>query len=197
MTKVDKLLSEEKLTRHQIQIWGGKLGPEKWQDFIARWNFLGMPYAIIETHNKIKFKKGFTSYDSLDPKMLHRLRIFGESGDLDIRHDFPVIHWRYIGNENLPPKIAEVYKTEDFWAEKNNANKEFFWEEKEAFLWGKYRGEKAGKSIWHEDRVAKARPAYPIDHRPQRVKIKYKVFSEQGHSSFVWFTKLKGGHDRE
>ncbi len=152
-----------------------------------------MPYGIIETLNKIEFKKNFNKYSSLDPVRVRRLRIFGESGDLDIRQDHSVLYWRYVGRGDLSPQILEDNETEDFWVQKMNVNKKFFQEEKEAFLWGKYKEEKAGQSLWHENRVAKAKLAYPVDKKPQQVKICYKLLSENGQVAFIWLTGLKGG----
>jgi hypothetical protein len=189
--KIDELLAEERITKDKIQIWGGEIKENEWQQFINSWDFSGMPYTIIETFKEIKFTKEFSDHANLNPKTMQRIRIFGKSGDLDLRSDFPSINWRYIGKSDLPSKIKEDKKTENYWDK--NEDKEFFLEEKEALLWGKYWSKHNGRNLWLDNRVARAELSYPVNGSPKRVKICYKTFSERGCISFLWFTELKGG----
>lgn len=195
MTKIDKLLAEEKITRDKIQIWGGEITEKEWRQFINCWDFSGMPYAIIETTKEIKFVKEYSAYADLDPQTIKRIRIFGESGDLDLRNDLSAITWRYIGEKNPPSMIKADKRIENFWAK--NEDKEFFLEEKEALLWGRYMDKHNGKSLWHDNRVARAELSYPVEGKLERVKICYRAFCEQGCISFLWFTGLKGGAEDE
>ena len=185
MTGVDELLEEKRISRDDIQIWGGEIEENGLKEFISKWDFSDMPYRIIETVKEI-----ILTTDNIDikPDIIERIRIFGKGGDLDLRRNSSRFIWRYIGKNPLPQSI----EGEDFW--NKNPSAKFFVEEKEALLWGRYNQD---IDLWHDDRVGRAKLLYPVSEKPERVKICYKTFSENGVISFVWFTGLKGGAKNE
>jgi hypothetical protein len=155
--------------------------------FISRWNFSKMPFIIIETLKEIKIIKN-PNFSDIAPKLIERIRIFGNGGDFDLKRETFCFRWRYIGQDNPPLDI----NGDNFWGK--NPDKQFFQEEKEALLWGKYN---QNKKSWHDNRVARAKLSYPINGNPERVKICYKTLSEGGCISFVWFMELKGVTENE
>lgn len=185
MTSVNELLKEKRVSRDDIQIWGGEIDESGLKEFISKWDFSDMPYRIIETVRDIVFTR---ENIDIEPELVERIRIFGSGGDLDLRRNFSHFIWRYIGGNSLPQDI----EGENFWSE--NFSVKFFVEEKEALLWGKYN---ENIKQWKDDRVARAKLLYPTDGNPERVKICYKTFSQNGVISFVWFTGLKGGVENE
>ena len=189
MKSFDDLLKEKRISRNDIQIWGGEIEEKEIKDFIRKWDLSDMPYRIVETVKDITISKDKDNID-IDPEIVERIRIFGDGGDLDLMRDSSCFRWRYIG-KNPPPQDITA---EDFWEKKENRDKKFFVEEKEALLWGRYSQD---MKQWHDDRVAKTKLLYPINGNPERVKILYKTLSEKGVVSFVWFTGLKGGAEDE
>lgn len=187
MTKINKLLNEKRISKDEIQIWGGEIKEKELQGFIKSWNFSDMSFVIIETFKEITITKNSGNIN-IKPEIVERIRIFGNAGDLDLRRDSSCFRWRYIGRNRPPSNIT----TESFW--EKNPDKKFFLEEKEALLWGKYN---QNMKLWHDDRVARAKLSYPVNGNPERVKICYKTLSEKGCVSFVWFTELKGGAENE
>ncbi|WXG41607.1 MAG: hypothetical protein WED07_12730 [Candidatus Freyarchaeum deiterrae] len=180
--KINDLLEENRISKNDIQIWGSEIEENSLQQFISKWNFSNMPFTILETLKEIIIKKNF-DFSKIPSNQVERIRIFGQDGDLDLRRDTNRFIWRYIGNNN-PPKNTNG---EDFW--KKNPDKKFFIEKKEALLWGRTYDPK--RSIWQEDRVAKARLSYPVKGNSNFAKIHYKTLSEQGVISFVWFLEIK------
>jgi len=185
MTGFDYLLKEKRISRNDIQIWGGEIEEKELEEFIKKWDLSDMSYRIIETVKEIAMTKDNIDIDS---EIVERIKIFGGDGDLDLRRDSSCFRWRYIG-KNSPPQDVTA---ENFWDK--NPSKKFFMEEKEALLWGKYN---QNMRQWHDDRVARAKLSYPVNGNPERVKICYKTLSEKGVISFVWFTELKGGAEDE
>ena len=154
------------------------------KEFFKKWNFSDMQFVILETFKEITFGTDFNK-NKIGAELIERIRIFGNSGDLDLRRNNHKFIWRYIGKNNLPEGID----SENFWEKYPDIK--FFVEEKEALLWGKYD---INRKLWHDDRVARAKLYYPVNGNPEMVKICYKTFSERGCISFVWFTKIKGGN---
>ncbi len=173
----------KRLSKKDIQIWGGEIEENILQKFISKWDFSNMPFTILETITEIIIEKK-VDFSKIPSDQIERIRIFGQGGDLDIRRDANLFRWRYVGLNN-PPKDSEG---KNFWEEEKNSNKKFFVEEKEALLWGKYDSK---KNLRQEDRVAKAKLSYPVQGNPKFAKIRYKTLSEQGVISFVWFLEIK------
>lgn len=185
--KMEKLFKENRKSKLDVQIWGGKEKGDELHTFFKKWKFINMPFVIIETIKEITFTNNI-DISNMDIGLIERIRIFGTAGDLDLRRNSTWFIWRYVG-ENSPPSNI---KGHNFWEE--NPNIVFFVEEKEALLWGKYDH---SKKLWHDDRVAKAKLAYPVNGTPERAKIHYKTLSEKGSISFVWFMEIKGDEENE
>lgn len=178
--------AENWITEGDIQIWGGIIEEDNLQQFIRKWGQSDMPFAISETVNKMAVKNCDVSTLKIEP-YTDRIRVFGESGDLDIRRDNNYFKWRYVGTNRLP-KDLKVDK-ENFW-EKNKSEK-FFMEEKEALLWGTY---KQDEESWQDNRVAKAKLSYPVEGHPGKgVKIRYKTLSNCGIIVFTWLLTIEEG----
>ncbi|MDY6856508.1 MAG: hypothetical protein SWO11_17755 [Thermodesulfobacteriota bacterium] len=187
------LLFSNRVSEGDINIFGGTTGEDSedtLSDFVDKWNFrdMHMPFAILETIKEIEITKGLDT-SKIDPYTIERIRIFGKGGDLDIRRvDNNQFLWRYVGNEEKPEKAGG----KNFWETEDSNGMKFFVEEQYALLWGKYDQK---RSIWHDDRVAKAKLSYPINASPERVKISYKMLSKGGVVSFIWLTGIYGGEE--
>lgn len=200
MIGIDELLKEERINianKDRFQIWGGEINLKEAVEFINSWDLSGMPYIIIETFGEIVIKKTSVPV-TFNPELTKRIRIFGDSGDIELRNDSSLIKWRYIGQ--VEPSADIRTRAKDFWKEHNT--KKFFVEEREALLWGRYKGKSTDESeqerdFWYHPRVATAKLFYPVDGNPEQIKICYKTLSENGCISFVWYTGLKGGTDNE
>ncbi|ODS36719.1 MAG: hypothetical protein A7315_04630 [Candidatus Altiarchaeales archaeon WOR_SM1_79] len=182
MERIDKvmgkLLEEERISKGDIQIWGGKIKEEELQEFMKKWNFSDMQFRIKETVKEINIDKN-KNLDLQDVELIERIRIFGNAGDIDLRRNGNRFIWRYIGEDsppsNLPGHVC------NFWGKDKNSNKKFFVGYREVILWNK-----------NDPRVAKAKLNYPIKNA-ERVKIRYKTLSEGGIISFVQFIEIKNG----
>lgn len=187
MIEIDKFL-EERLTRDNIEIWGGKIAEKHLTSFINLWDISTMPFIILETLEDIRITRSSDCL-KIDPYMVDRLRIFGKDGDLDIRRDSNIFFWRYIGESNLPEGI----EGKSFW-EENPDRKFFTGDEEYALLWGKYDSR---RRLWFERRVASANLSYPIENNPKRVRVQYRTLSENGILAFVRFLAIEGDEPDE
>ena len=122
---------------------------------------------------------------SLPEETIVRVRVFNESGDLDIRRHGDRYHWRYVGTQKPKGEGKE-------WTQPEGTH--LFVEEKSFYLWGwKERGKRR-----FESQVARANLEYPIDPENAFVKLKCRVYSVDGTISFVQYMGLEaveGGRD--
>ncbi len=129
--------------------------------------------CICEGFNGIRFS---TQQElSLDDMM--RLRVFNESGDLEVWKIDDGFGWRYIGETkdieggNKPIKLFD---------------KGYFRREKNVRLWGI----KTRDGLRYEPRMAAANLEYPISNKTDRVKLKLIEYSKDGVVQFVRYVCL-------
>ncbi|MBD3192829.1 MAG: hypothetical protein GF308_19475 [Candidatus Heimdallarchaeota archaeon] len=178
-----ELLKTSKKQRNDFEVWGGKLGLTHLIEFLNEWDFEKMPFKMIETVNEISLHTNRYPWNDIDVDLLKRIRIFGKKGDLDIRRDHYDLFWRYIAIKNEKPPVK--YRNNDFW--EINQDKEFFFSDGEAFLWGRYNED---LDEWKENKVAKAKLNYPIK-GCDKLKITYRTYCYNGQISFVRFKNIK------
>jgi hypothetical protein len=179
----EKLIEEVKqplCSREHLAIWGGTCTEDVLTDFLDGWPLERMTYRIWESTDRIDFEEG--SLPS-NVTLLERGRLFGDGGDLDLRRDGDVFHWRFVGEHNVRPPQGYDTDENDLWAQYPDAA--FHCYEETALLWGKREG-----NHWHDDRVAAAKLNYPEHDNAERVQVQYKVYSRAGHVEFVWLTGL-------
>ena len=181
--KFEELLERVKqpvVGSEQLSILGGVCPEDQLLDFAKGWPLEQMPYRIWEYTDRIQFERDKLPAQE-DIVLLERGRLFGEGGDLDLRRDGDLFRWRFIGQaEVAPPKGCEA---EDFWDAHGDVTFHCYTET--ALLWGERGGDH-----WHDERVAAADLRYPVDGEPERVQVKYKVYSRAGQVQFVWLTGL-------
>jgi hypothetical protein len=118
---------------------------------------------------------------------LERARLFGTSGDLDVRRDGDCFRWRYVGEGDLAPEGDTLQYP-------GTLENPVYRREREALLWGTRENE---QGQWFEDRVAGAGLTYFADppalpeNVEDRVKVKYREYTRAGRTLAVWLLRLE------
>lgn len=167
--------------RHDLAIWGGVCAEAELPAFLTAWDLGEMPFRIWEYASQIDFQRS-TLPDSIS--LLERGRLFGEGGDLTLRHDGAGFCWHFIGPPEARPPAD--HKAEDFWS--SNHSLTFHRWDETALLWGE---RKDGAACWLDDRVGRANLNYPVPGEWQRVQVGYWTFSHAGRTAFVWLRGLE------
>jgi len=162
-----------------LSLWGGRCAESDLPKFLRQWDMGKMPYRVWEYASEIAFERDALPQNVV---LLERGRIFGESGDLELRRDGAGFGWRFVGPAGVRP-LAGDYAAQDYWA--SHPKVTFHQHGEKALLWGKWNGKK-----WADDRVGAARLNYPVPIQGQRVQVHYKTFSRAGRVEFVWYTGL-------
>jgi hypothetical protein len=116
-----------------------------------------------------------------DVELLERARLFGPGGDLEIWRGGKGFRWRYVGPADNAPEGKELP-----W--QGNENDPVFWRERTALLWG---NRPESRARWHDNRVAGAALTYPISGAPERVRVRYREYTQAGRPFAVWYTGLE------
>lgn len=179
----DKLVNQVRkptVGQEHLSIWGGTCPEDALTDFLAGWPLEKIPYRIWESTDRIDFER-----DSSAPNvaLLEHGRLFGPGGDLDLRRDGDVFHWRFVGVPNVHPPEGYDAEENNFWQCYQDAK--FHCYKETTLLWGRQNDE-----TWHDDRVAAAKLDYPAPNGTERVQVEYRVYSRAGRVEFVWLTGL-------
>jgi hypothetical protein len=177
----------------ECTILGGTFPADRLESF---WSACGvpradMPYAIWETFDALRFRKGECPPATAD---LERARVFGRAGDLEVRREGSRCFWRVLGAKDAIQKPAG-FDAEDFW--QTHADVRFCELELSALLWGKYQ---SGAGCWYDDRVGRAELDYPLDPTElsagrvdrtaadgARASLTGVQFLDGGQVAFVWW----------
>jgi hypothetical protein len=116
-----------------------------------------------------------------DVGLLERARLFGPGGDLEIWRGGKGFRWRYVGLADNAPEGKKLP-----WP--GDENHPVFWREQTALLWG---NRPEGRARWHDNRVAGATLTYPVSGAPERVKVRYREYTQAGRPFAVWYTGLE------
>ena len=171
----------------ELAIFGGYCAEKDLIGFIPQWK-VTFPFRIWEYVSEICFEKEEDIPKNINVTLLERGRLFGEYGDLSLRRTGDGFNWTFIGPAGTQAPKGN-YGTRSYWDEKNDHNNEhraktFHQYKEKALLWGEWNGKQ-----WYESRVAAARLNYPQEGK--RMQIEYKIFSNAGKISFVWFTGFR------
>lgn len=146
-----------------------------------------MPWAVVETLREMRLGK----WQQLKPlalsnlRILYRVRMFGQGGDLTLRRDTDVWMWHFIGEKRtLPGTVGGIFLADGstYFVQRN----------KRALLWGEF---KAGE--WREDRVAAANLNYAGAPDSQRLEVRYDEYSAHGAVQFIWFHDIVSRTEKE
>jgi hypothetical protein len=196
---VEKLAADPLITKDsEITIVGGEFRARDsntleqiLEQFLQAWNFSNMnvPYRVWEYVHQIEFTSKNTIPNVSELALLERARLFGEGGDLSLRRDGERFLWHFIGPKGTA--MPAGYGEKDFW--KENPDVHLRQRDETALLWGDYK-EALGR--WQEDRVGWAKLDYPTSsaqarRQGKRVEIHYTVFTDGGHTAFVWWKEVK------
>lgn len=118
-----------------------------------------------------------------DIQWLEHARLFGAGGDLELWRDGDEFRWRYVGqSENAPSGEQSL----SWPATPENP---VYCQERTALLWGEHKAE---QSQWYDDRTAGAALTYPVEGAPDRVRVRYKAYTQAGQVLAIWYTGLEG-----
>jgi hypothetical protein len=155
-----------------------------WQERMGQ-----MPWRIWEHISGIGFAN-----EPADTRYLQRAELFGAGGHLSLRRDSGRWLWSYIGPAGVPTLKwrAELPAGEDFWTSAQGARATLRQYEEQVLLWGKATPSRSNEpSIWWEDRVARAKLAYPqVPQGSERVVLRLWRYTEDGRTAFVWYRAL-------
>ncbi len=117
---IDAAQKATRVSQKNLIIWGGAFPAERLSAFFAAWGtaqLKQMQWRMYEYVHRFHVVKA-TARATLPPaKYLERVRLFGQRGDLDLRRDGEIFHWRFLGDAKPnPPKLAGEFKPQDFWA---------------------------------------------------------------------------------
>ena len=118
-----------------------------------------------------------------DLQWLEHARLFGAGGDLELWRADGKFRWRYVGESAYEPDNGQPLP----WPA--TSENPVYCQERRALLWGE---RKAGQSQWYDDRTAGAELTYPVEDAPQRVRVRYKAYTQAGRVLAVWYTGLEG-----
>ncbi len=177
-------------------IQGGRVDVNGIEGFLAAWDWsqLDMPWRIWEWVSDIAFEHQTgmptpTPGDFRRPAWLERVRIFGNSGDLELRRDGAHFLWRFIGQANVVVPLG--FENADYW--QTYPNRVLSCYPRQVLLWGEEIKDGAGspQGVWQEDRVGYARLVYPMMKGDKRVLLRYNEYLYGDNVEAVWWLGLE------
>lgn len=186
----------ENANRQDPTIQGGRIDAAALETFLSQWEWaqLELPWRIWEWVSDITFEHQSgppvpANAGARRPQWLERLRLFGESGDLELRRDGESFLWRFVGlsTVNVPTSFGNA----DYWL--TYADRTLTEIPQHALLWGKEIQDEAGspQGQWQEDRVGYARLVYPGMQGDERVILRYREYLWGDNVEAVWWLGLE------
>ncbi len=177
-------------------IQGGRVDVNGIECFLAAWDWsqLDMPWRIWEWVSDIAF-----DYQTGAPipapgnfrraAWLERVRIFGESGDLELRRDGAYFLWHFVGQANIV--VPTGFENVDYWQAYPTRSLACY--SRQVMLWGQEirDAEDQPRGIWQEDRVGYAQLIYPQMKGDQRVLLHYNEYLYGDNVEAVWWLGLE------
>ena len=108
--------------KNDLLIWGGHFSQDQLPLFLQAWdNTPHCAWAMVEEVSRFYVKRVATPANALPQPayLLQRMRLFGLTGDLDIRRDGDTIYWHFIGETGGDWKGVDLdgFSVADFWQE--------------------------------------------------------------------------------
>ncbi len=183
------------------KIQGGRVPVNSVEEFLTAWDWsqLDMPWRIWEWVSDIAFnyqtgRPTPTPGDFRRPTWLERIRIFGDSGDLELRRDGSDFLWHFVGQANIA--IPTGFGNVDYWQAYPTRSLACY--SRQVMLWGEEIKDTEGlpQGVWQEDRVGYARLIYPNMKGDQRVLLRYNEYLYGGNVEAVWWRGLQGWEEQ-
>lgn len=116
----DMVLNAPVISAGQLHILGGQMTEGQLNAFLQVWqgkSTSDFAWAMIETVDKFDVCKINSTLGEFidDVTLLERIRLFGETGDLDVRRNGMQFHWRFIGNKTAVLPNLTSFSAVDFW----------------------------------------------------------------------------------
>ena len=186
----------EKTSPKDLAFQGGRIAATALETFLNRWEWanLDMPWRIWEWVSDIAFEHevgapALANAAARRPQWLERLRLFGRSGDLELRRDGEHFLWRFVGlpTVNVPAGFGNA----DYW--QAYPERSLTLVSRRALLWGKEIQDDAGlpQGQWQEDRVGYAQLIYPEMQGDERVVLEYREYLYGDNLEAVWWLGLE------
>ncbi|KAA0224692.1 hypothetical protein EDS67_22760 [candidate division KSB1 bacterium] len=194
-------------SKDKFAVWGGKLKPTEWLDFLEAWKWKDdKRWRILEFVSDFKIEDDKPQIISeKDIPLLERAEFFGKSGHLSTRRDGETVYWHFVGERDI--KVPDGYDDvkNNYWTA--HPEDKFRRSEKHMLLWGeRIKDGDTWTNDWFDDRVGWAKLSYPHVEEPkngnaenqppaakeqnQRVQANYWQFTRAGQVAFVWLTGL-------
>jgi hypothetical protein len=103
-----------------LTIWGGQLAEADLARFLDVWqpavDWGRLVWLMVEEVSRFYVQRA-AGAGWPDVEQVERLRLFGEGGDLDVRRDEAVFHWRFVGETAgaLPTMDRQHFPFQSFW----------------------------------------------------------------------------------
>ncbi len=179
MKEDDKLSAEDWPTIRGDECAAGDL-----LEWLKKLDLSGMKFRIWEFTDRCTIG---TDAPPQQVERLERARLFGESGDLDIRRDGQRFLWRYVGAAENAPACEEME-----WP--GSDVNPVYRRERTALLWGTRERQ---QTQWFDDRVSGASLTYfpnptPLDEGvEERVQVQFREYTQAGRVLAVWLRGLE------
>jgi hypothetical protein len=186
--ELETMLDGERYGRDRLTIVGGKVAADELAAFLQNWSWPTghTRWEYWQHASEIRLTAN-ASLAAADVGTLERARLFGEGGDLSLRRDGHVFHWRFVGPAGsvTPPGAG------NYWD--RYPGKEFRCTEQTVLLWGQRQEIEVGEARWLEDRVRWAQLHYPgvVAGHQGRAALRFKSFTHAGQEEFVWYYALE------
>ena len=166
-----------------LRIIGGLLMEKHLTSFLQSWEdkiSSGFAWAMIEDVDQFNVQKVTTTFEGLvqNIALLERMRLFGKTGDLDIRRNGRQFHWRYVGNKTAVIPDLTSFVAEDFWQATSNSNIKLREVTRSYYQW---RG---------QDERINAHWYTTIDLPEEGVRLQQKHYLQNGRLAFVRYVDL-------
>lgn len=178
---VEKVLNS-RIDNSELAILGGQCTEKDLLNFIDQWR-TKFHFRIWEYASEIVFEIEKAAPSLINVSLLERGRLFGKDGDLSLRREGDRFYWNFVGPAGTHAPEGN-FGTRNYWDTINKHRpKTFHQYHEKTLLWGELNNGR-----WHELRVAGAQLDYPVEGK--RIQLEYKVLSNAGQISFVWYTGL-------
>lgn len=169
--------------RGDVVIWGGDFPADQLASFFDAWEeaLAKLEWRMLEFASRFELQRVEGENKALphDLTSLQRARLFGPSGDLDVRRDGDSFRWRFIGEQDGLPELAASFTPVDFWA--SHPDVTFRCASEEYYQWRGTGEEQRVNKSWLEQAGLPA----------EEVFLQQQHYLDQGTVAFVRYVGFK------
>lgn len=116
----DSVRNADLVGPEKLCVLGGRFEAARLQEFVQLWKEAlseHMPQRIYEYVSSLKIERTAAALPLEEIDSLERTRCFGLNGDLDLRRDDSIIHWRLVGEAGIewPDLRTAGFASRDYW----------------------------------------------------------------------------------